>query len=78
MKRMNPAWIAAREEEIIDRRATGKHINVVQADNLAVQWLVARLAQADIPYRVIQLGAGVKRVTTDVNVCPKCNGTGKC
>jgi hypothetical protein len=27
---------------------------------------------------VIQLGAGVKRVTTDVHTCPKCNGTGRC
>jgi len=46
--------------------------------NLAVQWLVLRLTEASIPFRLIQLGAGVKRVTTETDQCPKCHGTGRC
>jgi hypothetical protein len=46
--------------------------------NQAVQWLILRLTEADIPFRLIQLGAGVKRVTTETDQCPKCHGTGKC
>lgn len=46
--------------------------------NLAAKWVIRTLAEMNIPFKVIQLGGGVKRITTDTEVCPKCNGTGRC
>jgi len=37
-----------------------------------------QLTSAGVPFKVIQLGAGVNRVTTETDQCPKCHGTGKC
>lgn len=53
-------------------------IDVTTSVNMCIQWLVMELAGAGLPFKLIQLGAGVKRVTTLVDVCSKCNGTGKC
>jgi hypothetical protein len=55
-----------------------KPLELVTSINLGVQWLIVRLSKEGIPFKVLQLGAGVKRITTDVQVCPKCNGTGRC
>lgn len=43
----------------------------------AAKWLIVKLATRDVPYRVINLGAGVKRITTtDAKVCAACKGKG--
>lgn len=38
----------------------------------AVQWLIMQLAKNGIPFKLINLGAGVKRITTETNTCPCC------
>ena len=43
----------------------------------AAQWVVLRLLERKLPYRIINLGAGIKEITTKVDTCPKCHGTGK-
>jgi len=85
-KRINPKWadrvledVAAYHDPL--KRGVGfnpKEIDETISYNPAVQWLICLLAQKNIAFKVIQLGAGVKRVTTDVHICPKCNGTGRC
>jgi len=42
------------------------------------KWLVASLAKKNIGFRVHNLGAGVKRITTETDLCPKCHGSGRC
>jgi hypothetical protein len=77
--KLNPAWKAEREAEIQTYLRDGfQKIDVTSSCNMAIQWLICQLVAHNIPFKVIQLGAGVKRVTTDTTVCPKCNGTGKC
>ena len=76
--RVNPEWIKQRMVEFGEYRRNQTPIDVISQYNLAIQWLVAMLAKEGVSFRVIQLGAGVKRVTTLTDVCPKCNGTGKC
>lgn len=85
MKRWNPEWIDARTAEIEhldplkrDSDEVRKEIDLTLSDNLAVQWMICRLAEKGIPFRLIQLGAGVRRITTKTDICPKCNGTGRC
>ena len=82
--RLNPKWVDSTNAEIVAYKEAvragnaPKHIDVTTAVSQAIQWLILRLANEGISYRLIMLGAGVKRVTTDVQVCPKCNGTGRC
>lgn len=43
------------------------------------KWLIHLLARKQVPFRVVNLGAGVRRILSgpNVDVCKKCNGTGK-
>lgn len=80
MQRLNPSWQTkyldefskAKEE---DRTPT---VDEVLSYPVAVKWLVSCLANRGVPYKVISLGGGVKRVTTKTEICSKCNGTGRC
>lgn len=82
--RLNPQWVKTQEDEIAAfKLAQGlgtevKPIDVTTSINAVAQFMIHRLSLAGIGFRLIQLGAGVKRVTTDTHVCPKCNGTGRC
>lgn len=42
----------------------------------SIQWVVKTLALRERPFKVINLGAGVRRITTNVDICQKCKGTG--
>ena len=46
--------------------------------NPASKWLIEQLASRNVAFKVINLGCGVKKITTDTNVCSKCGGTGRC
>jgi hypothetical protein len=46
--------------------------------NELAQWFVKTLVEKNIPFKILNMGAGIKKITTDVNVCPKCKGLGKC
>ncbi len=76
--RVSSEWTDKRMADLASYRRNQTPIDVISQYNLAIQWLVAMLAREGVPFRLIQLGAGVKRVTTLTDVCPKCNGTGKC
>lgn len=70
---LNPAWIEAIKKQI----HTTPGFEHTNSFNLAIQWLVSYLDAQNIPSKVINLGAGVKKVTTKMDTCPKCNGTGR-
>lgn len=84
--RISERWVAEMTEQMrayqsrisMNGLEPPKAIEVTTSFNQAVQWLIIALDKFGIPFRVISLGAGVKKVTTDVQVCPKCHGTGKC
>lgn len=83
--RVNPKWQEKMEKQItahLDALKQGfavvPKIEETSNYNPATQWLIMRLAKENIGFRLIQLGAGVKKVTTETEVCPKCNGTGRC
>ena len=75
--RVNPAWMSKMKSKIetlgrID--SDSDHINEIISFNKATQWLITRLAEKRIPFKLKSLGAGVKMVTTiDVDKCPYCN-----
>ena len=66
---INRAW----QKDMIRLMDKGLSIDVTTSFNPSVQWLIQRLVIEEIPYKLYQLGAGVKRVTTDqVDTCPCC------
>jgi hypothetical protein len=40
--------------------------------NICSVWLIAYLSRDNRPFKVYNLGGGVKRITTKTNVCPCC------
>ena len=70
---INRAWM----EECL-REINSKSIKKTVRGSREASWLIMRIAEADLPFKVINLGAGVKTITTEVDTCPKCHGTGKC
>uniref|UniRef100_A0A6M3K850 Uncharacterized protein n=1 Tax=viral metagenome TaxID=1070528 RepID=A0A6M3K850_9ZZZZ len=66
--RVNPAWILEMRKTADDR----KEIDATLSFNAAAQELIKILVLRDIPFKIYNLGAGVKRITTDTDVCPCC------
>jgi len=75
---VNPIWKRNMEEAVHEYRKSGTHISVTITFNAAAQWLVCYLDKYNVPYKVISLGAGAKKITTQTEICSKCRGTGKC
>ena len=50
----------------------GKPLDFTSPHNLLIQWFVLRLSKRDRPFKLYQLGAGVKRITTETTTCPCC------
>jgi len=70
---VNPKWL----EEMKAIIESDEFQTIVLSYNIATQWLIAYLANKNIPVVVTNLGAGVKRITIADKVCTKCKGTGK-
>lgn len=70
-KPVNPVWIKERKKEILEGRVT----DITSSFNRAVQVLITLLVDQNIPYKIYNLGAGVKRLTTNTNICPLCKKT---
>ena len=71
--RVNPDWINEMKAKIKSKEFE----SIVLSYNAAAQWLIAYLANKGIPTVVINLGAGVKKITLAERVCSHCKGTGK-
>lgn len=70
--RINPSWMKNKEEEIKKNTFT----SATTSYNPAAQWLISYLDYRDTPVKVINLGAGVKKIMIAEKVCPTCNGKG--
>ena len=80
MKQINQKWLDKIKGIVNEAQNKNEkpQINEIIQTNYVSKWLIAYLASKNISFKVINLGAGVKRITTDTNICPKCNGTGRC
>lgn len=65
---INPEWKKQMRKSIDHRH----NIDHTTASNKAIQFLVISLNDANIPYKLYNLGAGVKRITTTTDICPCC------
>ena len=72
-KQIKLAW----KENCLDELNKTGSIDKTISFNKASQWLILTLTEKNIAFRVFNLGAGVKRITTATDWCPKCKGTGR-
>lgn len=57
---------------------SGREVTHTTAYKIASQFLILALTARNIPFRVINLGSGIKTITTRIDDCGGCYGTGKC
>lgn len=78
MARINPAWVT--EKVALFNLAASEHkpCSLSSSYNSALQEVILQLIKLQIPYKLINNGAGVKTITNQVDTCPKCRGIGKC
>lgn len=50
--------------------------SVVTADLVVKRWTIGRLLAKNISYVALNMGAGVMKITTRTDTCPKCKGLG--
>lgn len=70
--KINPDWIKKMKEAIEKSQFT----SITLTYNPSAKWLIAYLDSKNIPIKVINLGAGVKKIIVAGQVCPTCNGKG--
>lgn len=68
MKIISETW----KSNIISNIQKGIKIDETVSFNKAIQWLIVKLTHHSIPFTLYNLGAGVKRITTDTDTCPCC------
>jgi len=66
--RVNPNWLS---EKLHTLDYAGE-LDVTVSYNKAAQSLIEALSHRNKEFKVYNLGAGVKRITTDTEVCPCC------
>lgn len=75
--KLNPSWINERLSEIA---ASGRENKLMPpmtfTYNEAAKWYIAIMANRGRIVKVINLGAGVKRILEEGNICPHCKGRG--
>lgn len=66
--RVNPKW----QVEIDSKLLQDQSLDVTLSYLPAVQWLITKLSRFGKPYKLYNLGAGVRRITTETDICPCC------
>ncbi|MEY2703522.1 MAG: hypothetical protein RLY43_2161 [Bacteroidota bacterium] len=73
------SW-CAEEKEKMDAflNHTIDSYELTTAVSKAINFAVLCLLKKNISYKILNMGGGVKRITTKTDTCPKCKGLGKC
>lgn len=81
--RIDSEW-KRKQEEVMDDFKNGihnsafpLHYKVTTPHAIIKKWVVLTLIKKRIPYRVLNMGAGVSTITTETDICPKCKGLGR-
>lgn len=73
MKQLSHVWVSEMRERINGLSSPGATpIDLTTGENIVAKWLIASLSGKNVPFKVYNLGAGVKRITTDTDECPCC------
>lgn len=66
--RISPTW----QKRILERINLNLEIEETIDYNPAAQWLIIQLTKVYRPFKILNLGAGVKIITTKTDICPCC------
>jgi len=66
--KLNPAWVAEMESKLNFKQP----IDVTLAYPTPQKWLIVQLTRRGIPFACLNVGVGVRRITTDTDKCPLC------
>lgn len=72
---LNARWVQTMKDKVQSQLLPGMYdfeVDEVLSSNLAAKFLIKLLAAEGRPYKVHQLGAGVKHITTNTDTCPCC------
>lgn len=67
-RNINPQW-ANKVRDQLDRI---QPIDETTAYTPAIQWIICELTKSSRAFQLYNLGAGVRRITTETDVCPFC------
>jgi len=70
---INPKWAADIQEQLTQDR----FVDFTGGFAPAIRWLIVELTKRNKQFRVVNLGAGEKKVILEDCACPFCNGTGR-
>ncbi len=74
---LSTAWKEQEEAKILGfKKGVSLKYEVMLTEAIAKKWVVARMVRYEIPFSILNFGAGVVKITTDTTCCPKCKGTG--
>jgi hypothetical protein len=59
-------------DRIHSRIASGEPIDAQSTHQHVIQWVILQLSAANLSFRVVNLGAGVRRIVSPADVCPCC------
>jgi hypothetical protein len=76
--RLSTAWMSAELERMKKFQRDHTDYEIVLSLAPAIKWVIGNLVDANIPFKLIRYGAGVTKITTKTDVCPKCGGLGRC
>ena len=74
---ISQAWREELSKDIALYKESGKHFSRTTGIPVAKRYVVIRLTENAVPYRVLNRGCGVTTITTETDTCPKCSGTGR-
>ena len=77
-KRISEQWMERRKAEVNDYLSPAEIPipSVITSFNPSAQWYIKYLDSKNLKCKVINLGAGVKRIVHVENICPHCKGKG--
>jgi len=77
--RVSEAWKKKQLENIkVFQTSLNPEPMIIKSSFLpAIRWLILEWEEAGIPYKLISMGAGLKMLTTETDICPKCKGSGR-
>ena len=65
---LNDAW----KDQMLSAIKNGNLVDETTATKVAIRFLIIALTNANRPFKLFNLGAGVQRLTTDTETCPCC------
>lgn len=76
-KRLNPVWKKKIEDQLDHVNKTNDHWEKIETEPLCKKFIILQLTKRNIPFKVLNMGTGVTKITNDTTICSKCKGLGR-